>query len=204
MVLEVNFYFLLKIIQARQGKVTFNVLVVASETGNQLALWVTWAMPLPFMFTVKATKAHRQSHPKGEGQGRKDLSLPVPRLVPLHYTRIKEVLHSNARTSLVEGISKQVVIQAEKKGSRGTKHGTRQRIVETRRAGRGHHQRLQGECLLSSSSWMSFPSPRRASLPTTCPRVQLFIPFSPAVMSQWLMANNIRSDLQLYEDKWWE
>lgn len=153
---------------------------------------------------------HSQSHqgpqtklPKGWRAG-KDLSLPVPRLVPLHYTRIKEVLHSDVKTLLVEGISKQVAIQAEKKGSRGTKHGTRQRTVETRRAGRGHHQRLQGECLLSSSSWMSFPSPWRASLPTTCPWVQLFIPFSPAVVSRWLMANNIGSDLQLYEDKWWE
>lgn len=78
MVLEVNFYFLLKKIQARQGKITFNVQVVASETGNQLALWVTWAM-----FTVKATKAHKVTQ---RVKGREGFESPSPQVgaPPLH------------------------------------------------------------------------------------------------------------------------
>lgn len=47
-------------IQGRQGKAALDVLVDASETGDWLALQVTWAIPLPSMCTDKTTKIFQE------------------------------------------------------------------------------------------------------------------------------------------------
>lgn len=51
---------------------------------------VTWAMPPMPMFTDKSTKVHRQSHPRGKGQGKSDAS-QFPGWVPLSLHHNKEI-----------------------------------------------------------------------------------------------------------------
>lgn len=119
--LEMNFMFLLKNdlkpLEGGQGKAAFSILVVASEIGNWLALQDPWAMPLMSIFTDKATKTHRQSHPRGKRWGR----IPPGSQVRCssHHTIIEGLLGSGRRTLWAEGISQQVVIRVEKKGAGG-------------------------------------------------------------------------------------